>query len=168
MTKEQEDLIRAMRELLGSKSSIVPAVVKSRDAATLTCVVELLDETEIPEVRLKAAIEDTTITDGLVQIPKAESTVLIGMIGNDSNTWAVLMYSEVDEVLFFDGSNGGIPKVEPLVSKLNAIENKVNSLISYINGHSHASHGTPPAPLFSGGNLTTTEREDLENEKVKH
>ena len=168
MTKEAEEVVRKMKELFAAKSGIVPAVVKSRDIAKLTCIVELLDETEIPEVRLKAAIEDVTITDGLVQIPKVDSTVLIGMIGNDPNTWTVLMYSKVDEVVLFNGSNGGLPKIVPLVSKINAIENKVNDLISHINTHSHAAHGSPPTVSYSGGNLMTTMRSDLENTKVKH
>jgi hypothetical protein len=78
-----------------------------------------------------------------------------------------VMYSDLSEVQFLDGSHGGIVKVVELVAELNEIKSKVNSLISYINAHTHASNGTPPTP-YGGGTLSDTTREDIENENVTH
>lgn len=166
MTKQGEDLIRKLKDLTRPPMIIEPAVVKLVDEEELTCVVELVDETEIPDVRLKAAIDG--ITDGLVQIPMVNSTVLVAIIGNSINTRFVIAFSQVEKVIFFEGSNDGLTKINPLVQKLNALENKVNDLITFINSHSHAGNGAPPTPTYAGGTLTATEKEDLEDTKVLH
>lgn len=166
MTKDDEKLIRSLKELGKIPAIIEPATVKSVDATALTCVVELADETEITDVRLKAAIDE--VNDGIVQIPVVGSTVLVGSIGNKVNVRVVIMFSTVTEVLFYGGTNGGLTKIGALVTKLNNLENKMNDLIAYINTHSHAANGSPPAPTYAGGNLTVTQQGDLENTKVKH
>lgn len=166
MTREEEKLIQRLKEIGRIPAIIEPATVKSVDTTALTCVVELADETEISDVRLKAAIDN--VKDGLVQIPVVGSTVLVGCIGNNVSVRTVIMFSQVNEVLFYNGANGGLVKIGQLVTKLNNVENKVNDVIAFINGHSHVSHGSPPSPGYTGGNLTATTQSDLENTKVKH
>ena len=162
-SKQAEELIRKLRELNRAPMTVEPAVVKSVDLDNLTCVVELLNETEIPDVRLKAAVDEipgVTTKDGLVQIPVVESTVLVAMIGNESATRFVLAFSDVDEVVMFSGAFGGLIKVTSLVTKLNNLENKVNALITW---------GLTVSPPFAPGTLlTATVRADIENTKVKH
>jgi len=166
MTKQEEELIRKLRELQKIPMIIEPATVKSVNEEELTCVVELVDETEIPDVRLKSAIDN--VTDGMVQIPAASSTVLVALIGNDITTRFVISFSQVEKVVFFNGSNDGLIKINELVSKLNNLENKVNDLINYIIAHTHPGSGVAPAPPYSGGTLTPTEKNDLEDTKVLH
>ena len=58
------------------------------------------------------------------------------------------------------------------MSKLNAIENKVNTIITTFNAHTHvaSSFGAPttPPPSPVVGTLTPTQVNELENKKVKH
>ena len=164
-SKDAEELLRKLKELNRAPMTIEPGIVKlgSIDLTNLTCTVVLLNDTEIPDVRLKAAVDeipDLNTKDGLVQIPVEESTVLVAMIGNDSATRFILAFSKVQEVLMYDGLNGGLIKVVSLVTKLNNLENKVNALITW--------GGTLSPPFSPPTQLTATVRADIENVKVKH
>lgn len=76
---------------------------------------------------------------------------------------------------FNDGNNGGLVIVGDLVSRLNKLENGLNTLRSNFNGHTHLS---PPAPVnpvttatplpVDAGNNTLTKNSDIENQKVQH
>lgn len=154
------------RELGKQPAQVVPATVKSVNEEDLTCELEMFDETELLDVRLKAGID--SVTDGIVQIPKAGSVVLAAMIGDQIGNRFVIACSEVDKVVFYGGSNDGLVKIGPLVDQLNAIESKVNSLIDYINDHSHPGNGSPPTPGYTGGELEQTNKEQLEDTKVLH
>lgn len=164
-SKDAEELIRKLKELNRIPMTVEPGVVKagSIDLTNLTCAVVLLNDTEIPDVRLKAAIDeipDASTKDGLVQIPVEDSTVLVAMIGNDPATRFILAFSQVEEVLMYDGLNGGLIKVVSMVTKLNNLENKVNALITW---------GLTVSPPFSPATLlAVTVRADIENTKVKH
>jgi hypothetical protein len=171
MTKEQEDLIRKLRELAKCPVIIEVGTVKEVDEEELTCAVEPADGPEVFDVRLKAAIDG--VTDGLVQIPTVGSTVLMALIGNDENTRVILAFSEVEKVVMFNGENDGLVKINDLVTKLNALENKVNDIVSKFNIHVHTgvttgggSSGTTPTTV--SGTLTETQKSDLENTKVLH
>jgi hypothetical protein len=127
-----------------------------------TCTVETLDtETEISDVRLQAES-----SNGILLKPKVGSFVIIAPYADFE--YVVIMYSAADEIKLLDGSFGGLVKVAALTDKMNAIESKVNDVISFINTHSHASNGAPPSPTFTGGTLTETQRSDIENDKVTH
>lgn len=79
-----------------------------------------------------------------------------------------------DKIVFNDGSNGGLTKIDTLIQKLNNLENQVNNLATAYSSHSHVlalSTGTgtastptsaPPSPL------TPTQKSELENTKVVH
>lgn len=171
MTQDKDKLVAKFREMFKISMIIEPATVKSVDVDNLTCVVELADETEVSDVRLKAAIDG--VNDGIVQIPVVDSTVLIAAIGNKVSVRAVIMFSEVAEVLFYGGENGGLIKIGALVTKLNNLENKVNDIVDKFNSHTHAGvqtgGGTSAATATPvTGTLTPTQQEDLENVKVKH
>jgi hypothetical protein len=58
----------------------------------------------------------------------------------------VALYSQVDSIQFGDGSFDGLVKVIELTSKLNDLENKVNSMISVFNAHIHTATGFRSTP----------------------
>jgi len=172
MTKDEEKLIASLRSLGKVPMIIEPATVKSVDLAKLTCVVELPDETEIPDVRLKAAIDN--VKDGLVQIPAVNSTVLVGLIGNKVSTRCVVMVSVVDEVLFFDGTNGGLVKWPSAKGQLDKVKDYLTAINNVLNGAPIAEPGGG-APSALQTSLKTAvsgigmpDFANLENTKVKH
>jgi hypothetical protein len=155
----REAIQQIMNEQIGDSRARIAKVIEVTDTV---CSVETADtETAIYDVRLQIEA-----SNGLYFKPAVGSYVMIAPF--EDNEFCVVMYSAIDEIKFLDGSFGGLVKVIDLVSKMNAIENKVNSLITYINAHTHASNGTPPTPLFSGGSLTNTVRADIESDKITH
>lgn len=170
MTKEDEKLIRGLRELGKIPAIIEPATVKSINTENLTCVVELTDETEISDVRLKAAIDG--VTDGIVQIPVVESTVLIASIGNKVSVRVIVMFSEVSEVLINGGENGGLINIQTLIEELNKTNAVVNALKdSLLNWTPVPNDGGAALKTYASGQLAgklTGEFNNMEDVKVKH
>ena len=72
-----------------------------------------------------------------------------------------------DTITLNDGAYGGLVKVIDLVTKLNNLENKVNSIITAYNAHSHPGNGLPTASTITGS-LIPTNRNDIENTKINH
>lgn len=170
MTKQEEELVEKLKALGKTQMLVEPATVKSVDTANLTCVVELADETEIPDVRLKAAIDG--VKDGMVQIPAVDSTVLVAMIGNNISTRFVLALSVVEETLFNNGDNGGLINIQTLITELNKTNELVNALKDSITGFT-------PVPNDGGNALklyattqtsgkATGDFSNMEDVKVKH
>ena len=112
------------------------------------------------DVQLQAGI-----ADGLLIEPLVDSMVYV--LFSKYTLPFILQYSDVVTYAFNGDEFGGIVKVIELTQKLNNLENKVNSIIETYNSHSHASNGAPPSGLVVG-ELTQTQRGDIENTSVKH
>lgn len=145
------------------------------DLTNKTCTVKPVEDLpNILEVRLSSVLSPEA---GIIAIPTVGSFVIVGQTSRDQPH--ILMMSEIDTyqlsandtIQFNDGSNGGLVKVSELVTKLNAIENKVNELITNYKAHNHL-HPNGPTTAFvvpyTGDNLNNTQVSDLENEDVKH
>ena len=123
--------------------------------------------------------------DGFLLIPSVESTVVV--FSSNKHDYFIGQYSDIEkvkitigqleilmtenEILLGDGSFDGLVKVGDLVTKLNNLENKVNSIIATYNAHTHlvASFGTPSAPPVAviTGTLTPTIQSEIENTIIK-
>ena len=90
-----EDLQGAFKELLKIPEMVFPAVVKSVDKEEKTIVIEY-EELEYTDVRLSASIDEAT--DKVILYPKINTSVLVGLIGNDENTLFVCDISEVESI----------------------------------------------------------------------
>ncbi|EAY28736.1 hypothetical protein [Microscilla marina] len=197
-----KDLVDDRTLVQGQKAEVV-----SVNMAEMECIVKLLaNDMKIEGVNLKAHIvnQDNSINpNGFILIPKVKSIVLVSLMEDTQRTrmnsadYYISMYSDIDEVqlvqneeeilkidnegnvTLHQGENKGLIKIESLVEKLNALEQKVNDLITDYKGHNHqyidttstttansitTSFESPP----SIGNLTETQVTDLENDKVKH
>lgn len=129
--------------------------VVSVDIATRTCVVNVLDsETDIEGVRLHVT---GAIASGAYYKPAIGS--LVGISPLFSFEYAVVLYSDLEEIVFLDGSYGGLTRVADLTTKLNNLENKVNDIIVW--------GGTVSPPLATAP-LIPTAQTDIENLKIKH
>lgn len=162
------------------------ATVNSVNEEDRTCAVTAISghaQVQLPDVRLQAEV-----SDGLLLIPKVNSTVFVAY--TRANEPYICLFSDVDRVLLVvgqsmveitndgkiqlnDGSYGGLIIIDQLVTKLNALENLVNDLIAKYNTHTHQGVQTgagTSAPTLSieTGTLTATERTDLENSQITH
>ncbi|WP_448529201.1 hypothetical protein [Raineya sp.] len=181
-TKAAERLVAAIKKVSNASATLATGKVVSIDAETHTCDIELDSEgADIFGVRLRAVVDDA---NGLILVPKINSEVVIAKI--NTSQWVVVATAELESIkiligsqtliidengfVFNEGNLGGLVKLNDLVSKLNAIENKVNSIISHYNSHNHAHPQGPTTGLlvpFSDGNLTLTQKSDLENQHIK-
>ena len=66
-------------------------------------------------------------------------------------------------VIINGGENGGLIKIEELISKINRLENAMNN-----HQHISAAVGSPTTPLPVKPITSNTQKADLENNKVKH
>jgi hypothetical protein len=105
--------------------------------------------------------------EGIVLFPKVGSTVIISMIDNNRSNMFVSMYSEIEDVQFHDGINGGLVKVKELVGRLNRLESRITS-------HQHlylspAGSAIPTtADPASNATMPPTSVSELENIRIKH
>ena len=158
-----KDLRDALRSLVKPNNDGFAKVctVDSIDLTTLTCYcVPLNDDADIINVRLMANIDN-----GFLLIPEVDSIVVVSFL-SDSSAYVSLV-SKVSEVHLNGKNFDGLVKINDLVQKLNNLENKVNTIISTYNAHTHvaSSFGTPtttPVALVTG-TLTPTIKQDLEN-----
>jgi hypothetical protein len=134
MGKEEQKLMDAMRRKFASPIQVEIATVKSVSETELTCEIETADGTEIPDVRLKASV-DEEVVDGIVQIPVVGSSVLVGLIGNDDGTRFVLAFSNVGKVMFYGGEKGPIVIWEDkLKTELDKVKTMLTHIVNVING----------------------------------
>lgn len=183
-------IIEAVQKLSGTQLtdqvSFLACEVLSVNKSTRTCVCKSIDgirDFEFPNVRLMADVDD-----GFLLIPEIGSTVFVTY--SRRNDPIIVLFSAIKEVLLIsgdtsfsltadgivlnDGSFGGLIKIEKLVEKINNLENLVNDLIAKFNSHTHVltlSTGTgtaAPTAAPETNQLSPTQRNELENEQIKH
>ncbi len=147
-----EKIRTAIRKIAGNGSQILQCEVVSVDIPNRTALVKYEAEYIVKLM--------TSVGDGLLLIPEVGSSVSV-LDGQ------IIGYSDLDEIWLSGQQYGGLVKVSELVDKLNNLENKVNSVITTFNAHTHASTGSPAVPQLTG-TLTPTTINDLENPDVKH
>jgi hypothetical protein len=180
----KEHIQREIKALV-FKDTLMIGIVESVDKPKSICSVRLLEDDGlvIPNVRLQAI--DSEQDNGWLIFPKVGTTVILGKLDN-INTFFVAMFSEVeeiylkvdgveklkitkDEIIFDEGTKGSLVEIGKLVSRMNLIENKVNSIISTFNSHVHPETGSTTSTTATpvSGTLSTTNASNLENDKIK-
>lgn len=175
---EKEEIRASLQKFLKNpnnaytKVCTVIAVSAGPVDGLMICDCEPLDGTAIIEdVRLVANFTDSTTKAGFILVPKVDSLVLITFIS--PSVAYVSMVSEVDFVYLNGNLYGGLVKVSDLTLKLNNAENKINALITAINGWTPVPNDGGAAlkvalTAWLASSLTPTVRADLENTKVNH
>ncbi|WP_338813659.1 hypothetical protein V9L05_20005 [Bernardetia sp. Wsw4-3y2] len=143
------------------------AKVTEVDKVNRLCDVQPLEGAELFDVRICAI--QLKQTNGFWIVPKVGSHVVVTMLG--ANSGFVSMFSEVEEIYLqtSETDNGGLIKIEYLMERLNSIEQTVTSALTLIKTHTHpANNVVSPmlAPMQTSAG--TTNRNSLENKKVKH
>lgn len=138
-----------------------------------TCDVEVvLTDAPISDVRLNVAGEDIVIK------PKRNSYVMVSRINNSD--YYVSAYSEIesidikasDKIVFNEGKNGGIMKIENVVDWMDKVHADLTSLTTLL-ATINVVTGTPPITIGVGNVLfaPTTPKpivKMFENEKIQH
>ena len=168
------DLIQKLAQT-GDEMYSVVGEVSEVDETARTCTVQPANGTaKIIGCRLQSGIDSES---GFVMVPKDGSNVVVSFLNKDAGF--VTLMDEVDKIIidcddvaFNGGDNGGLVISGETASKLNDIENKVNSILNTLKGVTVplAPTGSYPfAPLFASiTDLANTSASDLENDKIKH
>ena len=179
-----KEAMRIIAENYQIKGVVSGTAVNVRDTL---CDVEREGAPTIHDVRLNAIDDD--LQSYVTVVPKEKSNVLVAVIENLKTEAVVVRCSEVQKVLlkigtntavmnddgliFNDGENDGLVKIEDLVKKLNAIEKDINDF--------KGSFGSWVAVPNDGGaalkaklsgwaakRIVETRQSDLEDTKIKH
>lgn len=149
---------------------ITEGIVTSVDKEKNTCDVNRGDLPELFEVRMNAVLSATGV---LTIYPKPQSKVLCAIIENNPTDAYVLTCTDVDEIIFNEGENGGLVKVDALASELTSIKDDLNALKTAFQGWVVvASDGgaalKAAAATWSGQQLAEVDSDALQNVKFKH
>jgi hypothetical protein len=160
MSKELRDALRSLVKPNNDGFAKV-CTIDSVDLTTLTCYcVPLNGDADIINVRLMANIDN-----GFLLIPEVNSIVVVSFLSDDSAY--VSLVSKVSEVNLNGKNFDGLVKVQELTDKLNALENKVNDLITACSSQivTLAPSGTFPLASFftSVTPLIPTQQLEIEN-----
>jgi hypothetical protein len=143
------------------------AVVNSIDKPNRMCnVTKVGGETSGQlDVRLMASKDD-----GCYVIPMADSNVIV--IGSNNVTPFIAQFSEVDSIEWLGGENDGVPLVNPLLEKLNNLENDINTLKSAFSSWLVVPSDGGAAlkaisATWAGQQLQPTQKQDIEHTKIK-
>lgn len=110
------------------------------------------------------------ISDGFVIKPEIGSMVYV--LTSKYTLPFIVTFSDITQFDIMGGEFGGLVKVVELTQKLNNLENKVNEIITTFGTHTHtvimlgAPTATTATPIV--GNLTVSQRAEIENTKIKH
>jgi hypothetical protein len=194
-TSHDRSIITAVQKLTGTFNQdtvyLVTANVISVDENKGICTVETISGNA--SITLTNVELQTVISDGILIVPRKDSEVKV--IYSKYTTPFIVQYSEVEKiyfaadtkqidventfnincnkVIFNGGSNKGMVKVVELTQQINKLENKVNSIISTFNFHTHAgiqSGGGNTLPPTTNVNppLTPTQQTQIEDTKITH
>jgi len=149
----------------------ITAIVTAVDLNSMDCDVDPPGMAPILGVRLRAA---EGVTDGVVEVPKVYSSVIVSMIGNSDEEYLVVACSEVDKVVINNGDNGGLVKAGPLLDGLEKNNKILTGILNLIMGTpiNEPGSGSPSAlqtALRSKlAGLPVGDFGNIENEKVTH
>jgi hypothetical protein len=167
MTPEQR-LLRNIKAAAGPQQlAVYQGIVAAVDGET--CTVEFASQ-RVDGVRLRASVAE--VEEQLLVVPKVGSAVVVGSLSGDLAELVVLVVDEVERIEINGGKLGGLVNIEPLVDGL-------NDLVSAFNDHTHTiptggvvcgeyPNGAPVNVPKTTGRATEFNREDLEDETVKH
>jgi len=150
---------------------ISEGTVAAVDKEANTCTIERDGMPTLFKCRLNAVVSAGANVQTLY--PQKGSLVLCALVENDPKDAFVLSATELEEVVWFGGENGGfciVPELQAQLAKLTARVDAIYDMVA--NGATAAEDGG--ATLLAGfiaSLATVTEIEDfsnIENEKLKH
>lgn len=163
MSKLDEQIRKAIRDVVGNKPAVIQGEVVSVDTDELTATIKLDESGDVTQdVRLTA-----TQGSGKFVVFPAVGTLLLAARILDAEKWVMISCDDVTDVWLRGDSDGGLIVISDLVSKLNTLESRMTS-------HQHIyvnPSGTPtPTAVDPATNpaITPTVPSDIENEHVKH
>ena len=89
--KVETEIIDQLKRLTQTPMIVFPAIVGEVNRDEFTCSVIDSEDVQLFDVRLKAGVEE--ISDGIVEIPAEDSSVLVALIANNKNSAFIIKCS---------------------------------------------------------------------------
>lgn len=181
MNENEHELGEAFEKAIKSVTrqlQVIDGTITAVDKTAYTCDVEVGDSfgtTTYHDVILRV-LKNTQAS--VIEIPTVGAACTIYFTDGNLGRPRLFMVNESEELLvncpqvvFNGGAQGGLPVTPSLVTRLNNIENLLNTFFELFNSHTH--------PVISVGSetgvsvpqqtvtLTPTKRADIENTKIK-
>lgn len=164
------DLIEAIRTIAGVDEiqyDSVLCTVSDIDLTANTCTCTPMDGS----APLFGIILSVNLSKGFLLIPTDGSRVEVTLTSN--TTGFISMVSDASQAYILGDANGGIVKVVPLVTKINNLENDINTLKTAFSAWVVVPNDGGAAlktitSTWAGSALTPTVRADIENTKIKN
>jgi len=157
-----------------SQPELIRGIVKDVNKQKMTCTVEPFNGgADFVDVKLTAG--EGRNENSVVVVPVIFSVVYVGIIDGDSRDTFLAKTTDVREIIFMGGENGGLCITPELIKQLNRMSARIDRLESAINGGKPAT-GAPD----SGAALSTSMKSvlsaaliaedfgEIENKKIKH
>lgn len=176
--RKERELIEKLRMLSMAEIQVFPASVRYVDNDQFTIDVVDSYDVEYYNVRLRASIDGSK--SGLIIIPKVDSTVLVGLIGNSDSALYMVMASDVaeikincDNIKINDGENGPVLISQEIINDLNEVKQDINALKDvFSNWVTTPNDGGAAlkslATSWANEQLVDTELNDVTNPKLTH
>lgn len=146
-------------------SSITEGIVTSVDKEAKTCEIKRDDLPELFDVRLNAIIGAT----GTFTIyPAVNSNVLVGIIDGILTDAVVLSCDAIDDIIFNDGTNGGLVIVGEVVSQIQEVKNDLNNLKTIFKNWTVAPNDGGAALKAAAATWFATELADVDSEAMQN
>lgn len=165
MTSE-EKLVNALKRISKVPMQVISATVLSVDEDNYTIDVEPAGQAELPDVRLKAAIDG--LKDGVVEIPEEGSTVLIGLIGNSEDEAFLIRCSKVSKIIINGGSNGGLINIEELKKTNDLVKAIKETLDDWVAAPGDGGTALKTLWTTNSANKNAGDNNKMEDSKVTH
>jgi hypothetical protein len=178
MGQEEQKIAQLIWNIANSDKSplstpVMSGVVKSVDEDSMEAVVLLtVDDEDAPTegITLNVILENKA---GIYCIPAEQSNCIVCEV-DGSGKWELLKASSYTKIVMNGGANGGLVKVQDLVQRINTLESDLNKLKKVFSttwmpvANDGGAALKTAATDWSSAILTETQRDDIENEKVKH
>lgn len=140
-------------------------VVESINQEEATCVVQIADGARLENVRLQQIQTDS----GLMIMPTIGMPVLVGW--TDKTTASIVLYSQIDNIVFQGGTFGGLIKITELTAKINELIATINAMFAAFKSHNHTHPQGPTTGFVSSitqKDAVDFNKDDYENLNFTH
>jgi hypothetical protein len=185
--KKERELIEKLGKISPAPIQVFPATVASVDEENNTIDVVDAYDSEFFNVRLKASINNEA--SRVIMIPEIESTVLVGLIGNNENALYLVkpsavnkLYADIagttiqidaDGVIINEAENGPVLISQSLINDLNSVKQDLNDLKTVFStwvvvATDGGAALKAAAATWAGSQLSDTALDDVTNDKLQH
>lgn len=175
MSADAEEVRKAILAITENRIQLISEWCTVKTVNDKTCDVIFDDDDDLVIYDVLLGFDKS----GVVVKPKLNTYVLVLFINNTKNNGAVIMVQETDDIEIMGNEFGGLVKINPMLEKVNNLENEINELKTIIQAIILSGTTSSGAPVTNGSlagyfgsydasPIIPTQLNEIENTKIKH